>query len=97
MHLESLLLTRDPEIVRVLQPALEKQSIDVEICRGISSGQEILSSENFDAVLVDCDDLDGGLRVIESLRKPPSNKNSVSFAILNGKTTLSDHLNSGHT
>ena len=72
MHLESLLLTRDPEIVRVLQPALEKLSIDVEICRGISSGQEILSSEKFDAVLVDCDDLDGGLRVIESLVRPPA-------------------------
>ena len=87
MHLESLLITRDPEIVRVLQPALEKLSINVEICRGISSGQEILSTEKFDAVIVDCDDLDGGLRVIESLRKTPSNKDSVSFAILNGKTT----------
>jgi c-di-GMP-binding flagellar brake protein YcgR len=41
MPLESLLLSRDPEIIRVLQPALEKLSIDVEVCRGVGSGNEI--------------------------------------------------------
>jgi hypothetical protein len=37
-------------------------------------------------VIVDCDDLQGGLDVLERLRKGASNKNSVSFAILNGHT-----------
>ena len=57
MVLESLLLSRDPEVIRLLQPALEKLFIDVEVCRGVNSGQEILRSENFDASIVDCDDL----------------------------------------
>ena len=63
MPLESLLLSRDPEVIRVLQPALEKLSIDVEVCRGVSSGQEILRTEKFDAIIVDCDDLKGALSV----------------------------------
>ena len=46
MQLESLLLSRDPEVIRVVQPALEKLSIDVEVCRGINSGQEILRIPN---------------------------------------------------
>jgi DNA-binding response OmpR family regulator len=87
MPLQSLLLSRDPEVIRVLQPALEKLAIEVEICHGVSSGQEILSTEKFDAVLVDCDDLKGGLDVLASLRKNASNRNSVAFAILNGGTT----------
>ena len=87
MPLESLLLSRDAEVIRVLQPALKKLSIEVEVCRGVSSGHEILRTEKFDAIIVDCDDLDGGLRVLEGLRKAPSNKNSVTFAILNGTTT----------
>jgi CheY-like chemotaxis protein len=87
MKLESLILSRDPEVIRVLQPALEKLSIHVEVCRGISSGQEILRTEKFDAVIVDCDDLKGGLTVLASLRESASNKNSVTFAILNGTTT----------
>jgi ActR/RegA family two-component response regulator len=87
MRLESLLVTRDPDVISVLRPALEKLSIDVEICRGARSGGEILSSEKFDAVIVDCDDLQGGLDVLGCLRKSSSNKTSVTFAILNGTTT----------
>lgn len=87
MPLESLLLTRDPEVIRALRPALDKLSIDVEVCRGARSGNEILSSEKFDAVIVDCDDLQGGLEVLEDLRKGTSNRNSVAFALLNGNTS----------
>jgi len=95
MPLESLLLSRDAEVIRVLQPALEKLSIEVEVCRGVSSGHEILRTEKFDAIIVDCDDLDGGLRVLEGLRKGPSNKNSVTFAILNGSTTTQQAFQMG--
>lgn len=87
MMLDSLLLSRDPELVRVIRPTLEKLSIGVEICREARSGAGILAADKFDAVIVDCDDLNGGLSLLQSLRKTPSNKNSVAFAILNGKET----------
>lgn len=95
MPLESLLLSRDPEVIRILQPALEKLSIEVEVCNGVSSGQEILRTEKFDAVIVDCDDLKGALSVLGSLRKGVSNKNSVTFAILNGSTTTQEAFQMG--
>ena len=97
MPLESLLLSRDPEVIRVLQFALEKLSIDVEVCRGIGSGNEILRTEKFDAIIVDCDDLKGGLGVLEGLRKSASNKNTVTFAILNGSTTTQQAFQMGAT
>jgi DNA-binding response OmpR family regulator len=87
MTLESLLLSHDPELVRVIRPTLEKLSIDVEICPDARSGSDILISDKFDAVIVDCDDLTGGLALLQGLRNTPSNKNSVAFAILNGKRT----------
>jgi CheY-like chemotaxis protein len=87
MTLDSLLLTRDTQLIRVLRPTLEKLSIDVEVCRGARSGNEILCSEKFDAVIVDCDDLHGGIEVLQNLRQSPSNRNSVAFAILNGTST----------
>jgi CheY-like chemotaxis protein len=95
MPLESLLLSRDPEVIRVLQPVLEKLSIEVEVCRGVKSGQEILRTEKFDAVLVDCDDLSGAVGVLESLRKSASNRNSVTFAILNGGTSTQQAFQMG--
>ena len=74
-------------MVRVLRPTLEKLSIEVEICQEAKKATEILIAEKFDAVIVDCDDLRGGLEVLQGLRNTPSNKNSVTFAILNGKKT----------
>jgi DNA-binding response OmpR family regulator len=87
MQLESLLLSRDAEVLRILRPTLEKLAIDVEICQEARKASEILISEKFDAVIVDCDDLYGGLAVLQGLRAAPSNRNSVTFAILNGKKT----------
>jgi len=95
MTLESLLLSRDPHVISVLRPVLEKLSIDLEVCSGARSGGEILSSEKFDAVIVDCDDLQGGVEVLQILRKSPSNRTSVTFALLNGQTTTQQAFESG--
>ena len=97
MNLESLLVCRDAEVVRVLRPTLEKLSIEVEVSGSRSLGAEILSSAKFDAVIVDCDDLQGGVDVLRSLRQNTSNKTSVSFAILNGKTTTQQAFEMGPT
>ncbi|MGA8216822.1 MAG: PilZ domain-containing protein [Candidatus Sulfotelmatobacter sp.] len=85
--MESLLLSRDTEVVRILRPTLEKLSIEVEVCQEAKKASEILISEKFDAVIVDCDDLQGGLEVLQGLRATPSNRTSVTFALLNGKKT----------
>ncbi len=80
-------MSQDPELVRILRPTLEKMSIDVEVCHDVRAGSDILLSDKFDAVIVDCDDLSGGLALLQGLRGTPSNKNSVAFAVLNGKRT----------
>jgi DNA-binding response OmpR family regulator len=85
--LESLLLSRDADVFRVLRPTLDKLSIEVEVCQESRKAAEILISEKFDAVIVDCDDMPGGVEVLEGLRATPSNKNSVTFALVNGKKT----------
>jgi CheY-like chemotaxis protein len=96
MTLDSLILSKDPELVRVIRPTLEQLSIDVEICHEARAGADILITEKFDAVIVDCDDLSGGLAVLQGLRSTPSNKNSVAFAVLNGKrTTMQDAFGMG--
>jgi len=87
MTLDSLLLSQDPEVVRIIRPTLEKLSIEVEVCHEARKATDILISEKFDAVIVDCDDLKGGLEVLQGLRRTPSNKNSVTFAVLNGRRT----------
>jgi CheY-like chemotaxis protein len=87
MTLDSLLLSKDPEVLRVIRPTLEQLSIEVEVCHEAKAGANILISDKFDAIIVDCDDLSGGLAVLQGVKNTPSNKNSVAFAILNGKRT----------
>lgn len=90
------MLSQDPNLVRVVKPTLEKLSIDVELCKEARAATDLLISEKFDAVIVDCDDLVGGLEVLQGLRETPSNRNSVTFAILNGKkTTTQDAFTMG--
>ena len=87
MTLESLLLSQDAEVVRILRSALEKLSIQVEVCDEAKKASAILASKKLDAVIVDCDDMRGGIQVLQELRATPSNKSSVAFAVLNGRKT----------
>jgi CheY-like chemotaxis protein len=87
MSLQCLLLSRDAELPKILRPALEKLSIGLEVCSGVHSGQEILASEKYDGVIIDCDDLHGGMEVLGKLRQGTSNRNSVAFAVLHGTST----------
>jgi DNA-binding response OmpR family regulator len=93
--LESLLLSRDGEVFRVLRATLEKLSIEIEVCQEAKKASDILLSQKFDAVIVDCDDMPGGVGVLEGLRATPSNKNSVTFAIVNERTSTQDAFGMG--
>lgn len=87
MNLESLLISRDAALLGVLRPTLEKMSVSVEVCSGTQTGEDLLGKRKFDAVIVDCDDLCGGVDLLKGLRRTQSNASSVAFAVLNGKTT----------
>ncbi len=95
MSLASLLLSRDPDLVRPLRSALERYSIGVEVCIGPHAGIEILTSEHFDAVIVDCDDFEDGSKVLREMRSMSANKSSVAVAVVNKRTTTSQAFQMG--
>src|SRR5437868_15466392 len=95
MTLESLLISRDAALLGVLRPTLEKMSVSVEVCAESRPGHDILTKRKFDAVIVDCDDLKGGVELLTNLRKTLSNASSVAFAVLNGTTTTQDAFKLG--
>lgn len=41
----------------VLRPALEKVSVDLQVCAESRSGNDLLAKRKFDGVIIDCDDL----------------------------------------
>ncbi len=95
MNLESLLISRDAALLGVLRPTLEKMSVSVEVCAAAQTGGEMLGKRKFDAVIVDCDDLQGGVELLKNLRSTRSNASSVAFAVLNGGTTTQEAFQIG--
>ena len=74
----------NPDTLRVLQSALGKLDVRVQVCTGAEGAREIMAEKKFDAIIIDCDDLPGGTEVLQQVRQERRNKSSVSFAILNG-------------
>jgi DNA-binding response OmpR family regulator len=95
MNLDSLLISRDADLLGVLRPALEKISVNLEVCEGSRAGNDLLAKRKFDAVIVDCDDLQNGFDLLDALRQTQSNAKSVAFAVVNGKTTTQEAFHSG--
>lgn len=95
MNLDSLLISRDPALLGVLRPALEKISVNLESCAEQKRANDLLAKRKFDAVIVDCDDLQYGFELLQGLRNTHSNGKSVAFAVVNGKTTTQDAFKSG--
>lgn len=87
MSLECLAITRDQQSVEILERALVQLATTLTVSPGVHSGEEVLRSHKYDGVIVDCDDLKGGLELLQNLRRAASNKTSVCFAMLNGSTT----------
>jgi CheY-like chemotaxis protein len=56
---------------------------------------KVLAEKKFDAVIVDCDDMDGSTRVLKAIRQVPSNKSTIAFAIVNGITSVRDAFSMG--
>jgi len=95
MNLDSLVISPDAALVAVLRPALEKISINLRVCAGSHMASDLLARYKFDAVIIDCDDQQNGIDFLRSLRQSKSNGKSVSFAVVNGKTTTQEAFQSG--
>ena len=95
MNLDTLLISRDAALLGVLRPALEKISVELQVCPGGPPGNDLLAKRKFDAVIIDCDDVQNGFDLLRMLRQTQSNAKAVSFAVVNGKTTTQQAFSSG--
>ena len=95
MNLDSLLISQDAALLGVLRPALEKISVNVQVSPEPQRSKDLLAKHKFDAVIIDCDDLQDGFDLLKALRQSQSNAKSVAFAVVNGKTTTQQAFQSG--
>jgi len=87
VNLKALLLCRDPLVVQTLRRLLGEMGVEVEVCSEIEFGMEMYSCRKFDAVIVDME-MRGAADVMKALRRTASNRNMVTFALIEGSAHL---------
>lgn len=87
MELRSLLLSQDPEMIEILQMALDDLGIGVEVYSTAPWAGEDIVEHRFDAVIIDFD-VPGADEFLRGVRKSPSNTHSLTFAIVNPEIGL---------
>ncbi len=87
--LQSLLLSRDDDVIRILRRVLDDLEIELEVYTAAERAAEELARHKYDAIIVDCQGVNGAAEVLRNLRKSPSNKSSTVFAITDGSTSVS--------
>ena len=82
MKLQSLILSTDEKILRVLRRVLSDLEIDVTHVTEAEAAIRKLTRERFEAVIVDCHREETAAHVLRSARSALCNKRAVAVAIL---------------
>ena len=82
MAAQSLVLCRDPEVLRTLCPLLFDMDIGVEICLGSNGASRILRRHRFDTVIVECDRDGNGFDVLQQIRSDSPNQKTIAVGIV---------------
>jgi CheY-like chemotaxis protein len=84
MALTSLLVCADAKSVQVLTRILLDMGIEVEHCGDPSLALACVSTQHFDAILVDCQDEDAATSFISQVREDSTGRDTVIIAMLDG-------------
>ena len=88
MALRTLLLSRDPDVLRVFRRALDDLAVEVEVCPRAEMAKDQLQQHKFDSVILDCDDIAMADEVLCSLQTASSNRRAIALALVNGITSM---------
>jgi len=82
IQLDGLLLTKDKQVVSVMNEVLGSFAIDTEVCGEIDSALDAVAHRRLDTVIVDWDGVSDPTRVVRAARKSSPNSNSTIVAMV---------------
>ena len=92
-RMQALIIGTDPAMVATFSQAFGEKAIAVRSCLTASAASECLSSEKFEAVVADFDDISACPDIVEAL--PGPNKHILVFAVATSDKTRQKALYSG--
>jgi CheY-like chemotaxis protein len=95
MCLTCLLLTSDAALLDVVRTTFRAAGVGLELRSDAASAIELTGRRHIDGFVIDCDDVPEATDALATIRTGRSNKLSVVFAVLNGKTSVSAAVEAG--
>jgi CheY-like chemotaxis protein len=98
MATQSLVVSRDPEILGVLRPLMSELGMNFEVCDEIPSAIQRLNQRKYDSVIIDCDQDAAGYDLLANLRKQEhNNQKTVAVGITSDVQRMQEVFNNGAT
>jgi DNA-binding response OmpR family regulator len=91
----ALLLTHDLFLSSVVQEIMLEMAIALHSCETVDAARKSIAGSTFDAVLVDCDDVQDGAAFLRYIRLAWTTRNAAVVAVLNGATAAADASDMG--
>ena len=79
----------------MIRRVLDAANIELDLSQNADQARMALSRRKYDALLVDCDDVQSGPAVLHELRQGKSNRSCIAFAVVNGKTSIQQAFEMG--
>ena len=95
MAAQSLVLCRDPDVLRTLCPLLFEMNMGVEICLGSSGATRMVRKRKFDAIIVECDKDGGGFEVLQELRSQSPNQSTIAVGVVDDYKLMKEAFATG--
>jgi DNA-binding response OmpR family regulator len=97
MAFDCLVLCDELEALRVLCKALDDAEINRDICTDVEEATSLLNHRKYEAVIVDCEGIEGGTFFLENIRRSASNKRVSVFAVISGENGVPTSFDRGAT
>ena len=92
MSVECLLLTRDPDLLRLIRSSLVTSDVELLVRNQAESAAELFVRRHLDGFIIDCESVPGALTSMQQIRQSRSNGSSVVLVIA-GSTNSNDQKN----
>jgi len=95
MGIECLIVTSDTALIGQVKANLDTHGASLDLRQDSASAIELASRRHLDGLVIDCDDVPGGINALIQVRNSRSNKQTPIFAVVNGATNAGAALDLG--
>src|ERR1700722_11901131 len=87
MGLHCLVVTSDPTLLGQIKANFSARGVSLDLRQDSASAVEFASRRHWDGLIIDCDDVTGGMEALVHVRNSCSNRETLIVAVVSGSTS----------